>query len=391
LKTSRFVPTTTQMLGGVLLLSALVLTACGSGAGESWAGLSTNPDVSAVYVTFNQKVVALNPTDGTVEWQYPEKTSGNVRFYAIPVVDDSMIYVGDYEGRMHAIDSTGKEKWVYEPPKKTLIGPLSLTAKDRVISGATVDANLVFFGLGSRNVVALSRDTGKEMWTFNTDHGVWATPLYLPANPGDQNSQATLYVASLDHYFYALDPQTGKELWRKNLGGAAPGNLIYDQTRNWVYVGTFTSELLAVDLATHDIAYRFKADDWLWDGPALDGDMVYFGDLAGSLYALRITSSGFQQVWKKKVAQDGIRATPLLTGDTIVVGSKDKNVYAVSKEDGSSRWSKNTGGQALSELALIPGNTQSPALVVVGTDNSGKLVFAYAADTGDEHWHYPTK
>jgi outer membrane protein assembly factor BamB len=389
LKTSRFVPTSAQILVGVVVLSALLLSACGGGAGQSWAGISINPDTNSVYVAFSQKLVALNPTSGAVEWQYPEKTSGSIQFYAVPVVDNGMIYVGDYEGRMHAIDTSGKEKWVYDPPKETLIGPLSLTAKDRVISGVAIDSNLVFFGLGSRNVLALSRETGQKVWEFSTNHGVWATPLYLPANPNDKNNQATLYVASLDHYFYALDPETGKELWRKDLGGAAPGNLIYDQARNWVYVGTFTSELLAVDLSTHDIVYRFKADDWLWDGPALDGDMLYFGDLAGSLYALRVTDSGFQQVWKEKVAQDGIRATPLLTGDTVIVGSKDDRVYAVSTQDGSSRWSMNTGGQALSELVLIPGDTQSPALVVVGTDNSGKLVFAYTVDTGEERWHYP--
>jgi outer membrane protein assembly factor BamB len=389
LKTSRFVPTTAQILVGVVMLSALLLSACGGGAGQSWAGISINPDTNSVYVAFNQKLVALNPTSGVVEWQYPEKTSGSIQFYAVPVVDNGMIYEGDYEGRMHAIDTSGKEKWEYDPPKKTLIGPLSLTAKDRVISGVAVDSNLVFFGLGSRNVLALSRETGQKVWESSTSHGVWATPLYLPANPNDTNSQAVLYVASLDHNFYALDPETGKELWRKDLGGAAPGNLVYDQARNWVYVGTFTSELLAVNLTTHDIAYRFKADDWLWDGPVLDGDMLYFGDLAGSLYALRVTDSGFQQVWKKKVAQDGIRATPLLAGDTLIVGSKDNRVYAVSTQDGSSRWTMNTGGQALSELVLIPGDTQSPALVVVGTDNGGKLVFAYTVDTGEERWHYP--
>jgi outer membrane protein assembly factor BamB len=390
LKTFRIGPVSAPIVVGVLLLSALFLSACGSGAGESWAGISSvNTGADSLYVAFNERVVALNPTSGAVEWEYPDKTSSNVRFYAVPVVDNGTIYIGDYEGRMHAIDTSGKEKWVYESPKKTVIGPLSLTAKDRVISGAAIDSDLVFFGLGSRNVVAVSRETGQEVWKFNTGHGVWATPLYLPANPDDPNSQATLYVLSLDHYIYAIEPETGQELWRKNLGGAAPGNLVYDSTRNWAYVGTFTSELLAVDLTTHEIVYRFKADDWLWDGPALDGDMLYFGDLAGSLYALRITDSGFQQVWKKKVAQDGIRATPLVTGDTVIVGSKDDRVYAVSKEDGSSRWTMNTGGQALSELVLIPGDTQSPDLVVVGTDKSGKLVFAYTVDAGEERWHYP--
>jgi outer membrane protein assembly factor BamB len=159
LKTSRFVPTSAQILVGVVVLSALLLSACGGGAGQSWAGISINPDTNSVYVAFSQKLVALNPTSGAVEWQYPEKTSGSIQFYAVPVVDNGMIYVGDYEGRMHAIDTSGKEKWVYDPPKETLIGPLSLTAKDRVISGVAIDSNLVFFGLGSRNVLALSRET----------------------------------------------------------------------------------------------------------------------------------------------------------------------------------------------------------------------------------------
>ncbi|HVO69053.1 MAG TPA: PQQ-binding-like beta-propeller repeat protein, partial [Aggregatilineaceae bacterium] len=352
-------------------------------------GISTAPGSDSVYAAFNERVVALNPTSGAVEWEYPDKASRNATFYAVPVVDNGTIYIGDYEGRMHAIDTSGKEVWVYEPPKETIIGPLSLTAKDRVISGVAVDSDLVFFGLGSRNVVALSRETGQRVWEFKTDHGVWATPLYLPANPDVPSSQATLYVLSLDHYLYAIEPETGQELWRQYLGGAAPGNLVYDSTRNRVYVGTFISELLAVDLTTHEIMYRFKADDWLWDGPALDGDMLYFGDLAGSLYALRITDNGFEQVWKKKVAQDGIRATPLVTGDTVIVGSQDNRVYAVSKEDGSTRWSLNTGGQALSELILIPGDSESPDLVVVGTDKSGKLVFAYTVDTGEERWRYP--
>jgi hypothetical protein len=51
----------------------------------------------------------------------------------------------------------------------------------------------------------------------------------------------------------------------------------------------------------------------------------------------------------------------------------------------------NTGSQALSELVLVPGDAQSPALVVVGTDKSGKLVFACTADAGEERWHYPAK
>ena len=135
-----------------------------------------------------------------------------------------------------------------------------------------------------------------------------------------------------------LDAETGVELWHKNLGGAAPGNMVYDPLAQRVYVGTFTSELIAVDLKSHDVVARFETDGWLWGSPAVEGDMLYFGDLTGALYAVRITDSGFEQVWKKPVAEDGIRATPILTDGLLIVASKDHNVYAVSKEDGAGRW-----------------------------------------------------
>jgi len=55
LKTLRLVPTTTRTLVGVLLFSALLLTACGGGTGESWVGLATSPsDMGSVYAAFNE-------------------------------------------------------------------------------------------------------------------------------------------------------------------------------------------------------------------------------------------------------------------------------------------------------------------------------------------------
>ena len=380
-----------RVLLGILLLGMVLLSACGGGIQESWAGVSHAPDDSAVYVAYEKKVVAITPTDGAVQWTY---SGDNARFYAVPTVTDDVVYVGDYEGRMHAIDrTTGQALWVYQHDRKALIGPLSLESKDRVIGGATVDSSLVYFGLGSRNLIAVSRDTGTEVWTMNTNHGVWATPLYLPANPDDPNSHAMLYFPSLDHHLYAVNAETGEKLWSTNLSGAAPGNLVYDAARNRVYVGTFASEVLAVDLATGNIVARFTTDEWIWGSPTLQDDVLYFGDLTGQLYAVQVTDTDFKLLWKQKVAGGAIRSAPLVVNDTIVVSSKDKHVYAVQKADGTALWNAKTKGEALTNLAFVPGDPQAETqdMVVAGTEAKDQLLIAFTLASGDEVWHYNAK
>ena len=385
-----FTPTS-RLAVWMLLLAALLLSACGGGPGDSWAGVSINPDDDTIYVTYDERLVALDPASGGRLWEYPPKDSRDAKIYAVPVINNGTIYVGDYKGRLHAVSTDGELQWVYEPDKDTLIGPISTTADDRVIGPAAVDSDKVFFGLGSRNVIAVSRETAKEVWVFETNHGVWAAPLYVPANPDDETSRAMLYVVSLDHFLYAINPETGAELWKKDLGGAAPGNMVYDQARSRIYVGTFLSELVAIDVQTREIVDRFKTKDWIWGSPAFQDDVLYFGDLSGELYAVRVSDNGFEQIWQRAVAENAIRATPLLTDGMVIVGSKDKKVYAVEKQDGSSRWYKSTKGEILTNLVFVPANAQndeSVDRVVIGTDDKDRLIVAFNAATGDEDWHY---
>lgn len=379
-----------RAIGGLLLL-AVVLTACGGGGSDSWAGVSADSGTDTIYVAYEQRVAAVNPADGTARWTYDHD---DVKFFAVPTVEDDILYIGDYKGRLHAIDvENGEALWIYEPDRKMLIGPFALEPEDRVIGGVAVGPEHVYFGLGSRNVVAVDRETAEKAWTFETDQGVWAQPLYLPADAEVGRDADMLYVVSLDHYIYALNPRTGDQLWKKDLGGAAPGNPVYDAAHNRVYVGTFISELVAVDLALREIVARYETEDWLWGAPAFEDDVLYFGDLSGNLYAVRATDDGFEEVWRRdELAEGAIRATPLITGDTVVVGSEDEHIYAVNKESGANRWYKKTDGEALTNLVFVP---EVPAedetiadWVVVGTDDSDNLLVAYNLENGEKSWRY---
>lgn len=391
--TSRLFTAPRRVVFGLILAGSLFLAACGGVAGDSWAGVARDPNGQAVYVAYNQRVMALDPSSGAIRWEYKYN---DAKFFAVPAIDNGSLYIGDYNGRLHSINlADGSRKWVYEPDTDNLIGPLSLTASDRVISGVAFNDDKVFFGLGSRNVVAVSRATAEEVWTFKTGHGVWATPLYVHALEGDSASRDTLYAVSLDHYLYAIDPDTGDQLWKMNLGGAAPGNMVYDEQLNRIYIGTFASELLAIDLDQRAIVDRYETEGWLWGSPALEvqedgGEILYFGDLTGYLYAVEVGQDGFRQRWKMKVAQDAIRATPLVTNGLVIVGSKDKTVYAVSKDDGASVWNSKVRGEALTELVLLPGSDGEgdDNIVVLGTSDNDELILAYNVETGEVDWRY---
>lgn len=381
----------------LLLASALLLSACGGVAGDSWAGVGASPDGQTVYVANNEHVVALNALSGEKVWTYPPEGAPRTRFFAVPTVEDGTVFAGDWSGSLHAIDTaTGQPLWIYQPKRDTIIGPISTEATDRAIGGAAVGLGRVYYGLGSRNVVAVSLAEPHDVaWTFETQHGVWSAPVFVAANADAGIAQDTLLVVSLDHNLYAIDAASGHELWRVKLGGAAPGGLTYDAERNQVYIGTFVSEIVTVDLASRAIVDRYKAADWVWGRPALDGDRLYFGDLKGNLYAAQITEGGLKKAWTLPVAEDAIRATPVIAGDMVIASSRDKHVYAVNKVDGGARWAKPTDGEALTNLVYVaPGGTEEAPtgnLVVVGTTNNDRLLETYAVNTGEPGWNYSDK
>ncbi|MBZ0305464.1 MAG: PQQ-binding-like beta-propeller repeat protein [Anaerolineae bacterium] len=380
----------------VLLVLVLLLAACSQE--NPWPGISKTDD-GEIFVAYERFIAKLD-AEGKRIWTFPEKDDRDALFYAPPVVDNGTVYAGDYKGNVYAIDrETGKEIWSYKVEGTKLFGIANFGGStDRVIAPIAIAENVLFVP-DEIGVFALNKETGKLLnWKLDSDRAVWSQPIYLAAN---DNHPAILFVASLDHYLYALDvseidledtvdkindANDAKVLWKTDLKGAAAGQPTYDVERGILFAGTFGSKMLAVRAEDGEILGEYETRGWVWEGPAMYDNTLYFGDVKGYLYAVTFEDDQFQQVWSQQVAKGKLRAKPLVTEELVIVASDDQTIYAVLREDGKDEWAREMESKTLSEL--IPLEGEEDMLLVTGTENKDELVVALRLDNGNERWSY---
>jgi len=103
-----------------------------------------------------------------------------------------------------------------------------------------------------------------------------------------------------------------------------------------VYVGSRSKELLAIDLQTGKLRWKYRATDEIGESsPAVAEGAVYVGDLAGILHA--VNAADGKPLWTFKTEAE-IKSSPVVAGDRVLIGSYDGNLYCVSHRGGKLLW-----------------------------------------------------
>jgi len=153
-----------------------------------------------------------------------------------------------------------------------------------------------------------------------------------------------------------------------------------------VYVGSSKGELLAIDLDTGKLRWKYATGDGGFIGessPAVGIDAVYVGDLAGVVHAV---SREGRKLWTFRT--DGeVRSSPVLVDDLLLIGSYDTYLYALESRTGKLRWKLQTDGPVHATAAV-----QNGVIYIGGCDeefravrlSDGKTLFALplGANTG---------
>jgi outer membrane protein assembly factor BamB len=180
----------------------------------------------------------------------------------------------------------------------------------------------------------------------------------------------------MDHFLYALNAETGQTDWSVDLIGAIVGTPAVSED-GMIYVGSFNSELVALETETGRIVWRAPTTDWVWSGPALEGERLYFGDVSGLLYCL--SRADGSQLWTYQ-ADGSIAGKPLVTEDTVYITTDAGTLIALTK-DGAVKWTQAVGGKLYSSPRI------EGEIILVTSVEADAVLSAYTVN-GAQAWTY---
>ncbi len=394
----------------LLVVGCLLLSGCAAtmmGAGTGWSGPVVGDNV--LYVgTADGKLASYNLESDPRPyadpwWRFPptgepwpgggEGGGGFGSFlacapttttaiYSNPVVEGGMVYIGAYNGRVYALNSTSRlvgysfpeesaGEWVY--PREESIGD--------IVGSPVVAGGILYVGSADGNLYAIDTATGKLAWDlplYESGDGIWATPLV---------DDGVVYIGSFDHKLYAINVSDHKPVWESpfETGGAITATpLIYNGT---IYIGSFDRKFYAIDASTGKAKEGFTpshADNWFWGKAVAYDDTIIAGSLDGRIYALDAESG--ESKWEYETG-GSIRGDPALIGDLAIFGSDDGRVYAVNASNLQIAWHYPTGEDYFGPIraSLYAGDDE---VYVYDTQNS--KIFALGAEHGELLWSVST-
>jgi PGF-pre-PGF domain-containing protein len=347
----------------------------GLGPGMFWFGSSPVVENGMVYVgDFGENTYALNATTGALTWRYDKNNNGGSGLSSTPAIANGVVYIGNYDGSLIALNATsGAKIWSFG----------TLTNDGGTFSPAVANGVVYVGGSGyDDNLYALNAATGEVVWSYNagaiglnSDHSLSDVAV----------ANGLVYIGHSDFSYwpwygsiYAFNAATGNRVWSYDTTGIDPtmptvaNGVVYEVSDdpNPVYgTGIADSKLYALNANTGDYiwSYTFEGSELDYSGPTVANGMVYVGANKGNIYALDAATG--VPVWTYTTG-DKVSSSPAVANGVVYVGSEDDNVYALNATTGNLIWKYKTGDKVDSSPAVANG------VVYVGS-NDGNLYALY--------------
>jgi len=277
-----------------------------------------------------------------------------------PVVSDGVMYFCA-ASRLYAMDAeSGMLYWKY---------PSDQPAEANITLAPCVGDDLVYIGTGDGKLIAVKKKNGEQAWTFATKGAISSAPVL---------SSGVLFVGSTDRRLYTLDAVTGHPIWK---GGFVTHDSIVGAPvvhGGLVYFISSDMTMYSAVVSTGQIKW------WTRTGPTSKTSSPVFGDnlvflASGGMIQAFQAQTGYQQ-WAITLPGD-LTTTPIYANGTLYYACSDHKVYAVTRNK-TMRWKAPYDLKANAYgTPVVVGNT----LIVGG--GKGNLV-ALDTETGKEKWTY---
>ena len=246
-----------------------------------------------------------------------------------PAVSGEYVYVGA-ENKIYGLNrSNGETEWV-------------ASTSGRVTASPTVTDEYVVVGSQDNWMYALDRQTGTELWSHRTNR-------FDPVTAGCAIADGTVYYGDARGFVYARDLESGSQQWRYRCEGAiesAPS--VVDGT---VYVGDTTGRVYALAASDGTEQWTYESNSASASSVAVANETLYVGCGDGVLYAL--DTAGGSELWSYE-ANDTVHA-PIVANGVVYAGSEDGSVFAINATEGTEQWRFDTGGPVETSPAVHDG------------------------------------
>lgn len=312
-------------------------------------------------------------------------SSGSGRLTARPIIYGGNIYTLDAEGNVSAFSTSGSSLW------RTSLKPKRESGGGSWFSlglgggsdgggfggGLAIDNGRLYAASGFGNVVALDPQTGKPLWEKQLEAPIRSSPTAV----GDR-----VYVIALDGRFFCLAGADGGELWSvrglpqqasliNNASPAVDGNVVVvpypsgDLLALSITDGTsLWSENLARTRTTSQIASMSDAGR-----PAIDGGIVFAVGHAGRMVATHADSG--ERLWTANIPSI---QTPWVAGGSVFVVDTQGQLMGLSRNDGKIQWTVKLPGNGPWAGPTLAGGTlwlTSASGALVGVEaTTGRVV-----------------
>ena len=276
---------------------------------------------------------------GRIVWRIPIH-SENGAWHGHPALAGNLAYF-DINNAITAVDvRAGSVVW-----KKVVRSQMYPIARNIVASRGMI------FAAGEDEILALDAASGAIRWTVRPD-----TQIYARSAVDDR----ALYVGTKGPHVMALELGTGQLLWKVNIGpeweygGGASGLAVEGDTlfvtarHNLSYAAVRRSLIvLALDRLTGEEFWRYETsherNQDTYDAPAITDKLLLISDEIGrSFFAIEKATGKF--VWSTVAGgyYSGPAGKPVVSGNTVYVGSADMYLYAADLETGAVQWRTST-------------------------------------------------
>lgn len=305
----------------------------------------------------NGLIRALDTNTAEVRWTYDiQKDGQQSQFHGDALFADDLVIIGTdgLMGHIYAFErSTGKVRWKYKVNERGV-------ATDAVRLGPNVYA----VTLGDE-LVCLDLESGRAKWTFHSHFsGPTSAWTSSPAVGADR-----VYFGGLDGNVYALDAQSGKLTWSRDLRGRVTTSVVVRGED--LYVGTVNSRLYRLHTTNGEVLGELAVEAQPQGRLLIAGDslVVFLGEdvLASVDLSLKET------LWTQAASKEWTSARPYVWRGSVLAGDR-RQLVAFKPADGTREWSREFPG-------TIRGIGTSAGVLYVGTLQGP--IYAYAA--GKKH------